>query len=230
MITTGATVPVVVVVALLAAAVAVLLAVAVLRRLPEPSPDDHDPGGATRKPTYRGLVRPSFLIMVGVFAAATATVAVIRLEPTQWAPWLVLAVFGSVLAMIDSATTWLPNEVMHPFWIAMTVALLIMIMLGERRNVVSVLVGGAAWMLVFWLVWAISRQLGFGDVRLALGLGAAAGAAGWVTIYTCLFAGTLVGALWGVLHRARRGRQPGPFPYGMALFLGCPIGLALTPR
>lgn len=223
---------------LAAAAAAIVLAVVVLWRLPEPREADHDEQDASTaataaaaKRTYGSLLRPWFVIMVGLLAAATTAIAVIQLDPAVWAPWVVLAVFGSVLAMIDATTTWLPNAVMYPFWAAMAVAAMIMVALGLRGSVISLLVGGAAWMGVFWIVWAVSgRQLGFGDVRLALGLGAAAGAAGWVTIYTCLLAGTLIGSGWGVVHRARHGRRPGPFPYGMALFLGCGVGLALTPR
>lgn len=208
--------------------VAVVSAVVALRVLPEPATDEP---GSEDKPSYRALLQPWFLVMVGLWAVALTAVAAWRLDPTLWPAWLVLATIGTVLAMIDAATTWLPNVLMRLFWLAMALAAVTSAGLGGGWTVVARMAAGSvAWGLLFWLVWAVSRrQLGFGDVRLAFGLGAAAGAAGWVTIYTCLLAGTLVGAGWGLIHRLRSGRRPGPFPYGMALFLGCGLGLALTP-
>lgn len=211
-----------------------ILAWLVLRVLPEPEPDpqglrEGDPRVEVKRP-YRDLLHPGYLVVVGVLAAAVATTAVLRLEPARWPIWFALALVGTLLAVIDAATTWLPNAVMHPFWVVVGVATVFTAALGGRGAALSTLAGAVAWTVVFWLVWLVSRrQIGFGDVRFAVGLGAAAGSAGWVTIYTCLLAGTVVGALWGVLHRLRRGVAGGPFPYGMALYLGCGLGLALTP-
>lgn len=213
----------------------VVLAWLVLRVLPEPEPHpvdgrDSDPLMEVKR-LYRDLVRPSCLVAVGVLAAAVTVAALLRLEPARWPTWFALALVGTLLAVIDAATTWLPNAVMHPFWAVMAVATVFTAAVGGRAVAVSTVTGAVAWTVVFWLVWLISRrQIGFGDVRFAVGLGAAAGAAGWVTIYTCLFAGTVVGAIWGVVHRLRHGPGGGPFPYGMALYLGCGLGLALTPR
>lgn len=211
---------------------AVILAWLVLRALPEPDLDgarEGDPPVEAKRP-YADLLRPGYLTIVGVLAAATTATTILRLEPDRWPVWFALALLGTVLAVIDAVTTWLPNAVMHPFWVVTGVATIFTAAVSGG-TALSAVVGAVAWTVVFWLVWLISRrQIGFGDVRFALGLGAAAGAAGWVTIYTCLLAGTVVGAIWGVLHRLRRGVRGGPFAYGMALYLGCGLGLALTPR
>ena len=212
---------------------AVILAWLVLRVLPEPEPEVHglregDPPIEVKR-LYRDLLRPPYLMAIGVLAAGMTLTTVLGLEPERWPVWFALALVGTLLAVIDAATTWLPNAVMHPYWVVTGTATILMAALTGSAAL-SAVTGAVAWTLVFWLVWLISRgQIGFGDVRFAVGLGAAAGAAGWATIYACLLAGTVVGALWGVLHRLRHGASGGPFAYGMALYLGCGLGLALTP-
>jgi len=85
-------------------------------------------------------------------------------------------------------------------------------------------IGALAAFGLFWLVWRFSRNFGFGDVRLGLLVGAAAGSMGLQAWTTALLAGTLVGAGWAIVH-ALRGRAADPFPYGPALWLG-PIAAA----
>lgn len=211
-----------VLVCLLAGAMAGVGTPWVLRRLPEPD----DP----QAPGYRFLAHGRFLAVVVLATVVMSATAVWTLPVPWWPPWLVLATAGVLLGAIDAATTWLPNALMYPTWAAMALSALVCVWLGGSWTTVGrMAVVSAAWGLLFWLVWVVSRRrIGFGDVRLAFALGAAAGAPGWLSGYTCLLLGTIVGALWGVLHRLRRGAGAAPFAYGPALVAGCWLGLLAT--
>ena len=71
--------------------------------------------------------------------------------------------------------------------------------------------------------------MGFGDVKLALGLGAALGWYGWAVLVTGAFAGILYGAVYGLgmVALRRAGRKTaiplGPFMLGGA-FTGVVLG------
>ena len=92
---------------------------------------------------------------------------------------------------------------------------------------VTALAGACATSGVFWLVWRFSGSFGFGDVRLGLLVGAAAGSMGLQAWTTALLAGTLIGAGWAIVH-ALRGRASEPFPYGPSLWLGPVVAAALA--
>ena len=92
---------------------------------------------------------------------------------------------------------------------------------------VTALAGACATSGVFWLVWRFSGSFGFGDVRLGLLVGAAAGSMGLQAWTTALLAGTLIGADWAIVH-ALRGRASEPFPYGPSLWLGPVVAAALA--
>jgi leader peptidase (prepilin peptidase)/N-methyltransferase len=81
---------------------------------------------------------------------------------------------------------------------------------------------------LYLLVWWLSRGgFGFGDVRFAPLLGAAAAAGSWALLWFTLLLGTVVGGLVGLLRLAQ-GRR-GPFPYAPSMLVGayaaCTIAL-----
>ena len=91
------------------------------------------------------------------------------------------------------------------------------------------LFGAAAVGGLFHLLWAWSRGgLGYGDVRLMAAVGAVTALEGAMFAGWSVFAGTLLGAIWGLVHTAIRGRGV-PFPYGPALLAGPFVMLALRP-
>jgi len=206
----------------------------------------------TAPPThFADLVKPRFLVGLGIMAAVVTAIATTTLPAALWAPWLVLAIGGSLLACVDGATTWLPNQIMYPTWAAMAAAVAIVGATAGPWSAVRLLACAAGWGLVFWLVWLLARgRMGFGDVRLAVLLGAGSGVSGWGGSYLCLLAATVLGAVWGAalaLVRRLRDRQvtttsPASlresaglresvsttgFAYGLPLFLGCAAGLGL---
>jgi leader peptidase (prepilin peptidase) / N-methyltransferase len=72
---------------------------------------------------------------------------------------------------------------------------------------------------LYLLVWLASRGgFGFGDVRYAPLLGAAAAADSWPLLLSSLLAGTLLGAVHGTLRLLLRRR--GSFPYAPAMLGG----------
>lgn len=70
--------------------------------------------------------------------------------------------------------------------------------------------------------------MGFGDVKLALGVGAALGWYGWPTVMLGTFAGFLFGALYGgALVVLRRAGRRTAIPFGPFLLGGGLVGLLI---
>lgn len=192
-----------------------------------------DPAWATprdepAKIPYADLVRPAFLAGCVVAAAGAATIGVLWLPRELTAVWLVLAVFGVSLAAIDGATTWLPMRLSYAGWVAMaiaTVATAFAIADGGwlLRTVAGAAIAGA----VYLGIWAFSRGgFGFGDVRFAPLLGAAAAAGSWTLLLWALLCGALLGGVYGLL-RILAGRRGG-FPYAPSMLAGVYVAVLLT--
>ncbi|GAA1852662.1 prepilin peptidase [Microlunatus capsulatus] len=183
-----------------------------LRWLPEPA--DPDPPGYARLPT------PRFVLGVGLTSGLAAAVAWTALPLPVQPLWTVLATGGVLLAAVDLATTWLPLRLVHITWAAMAVAALAGASLGGSweqlgRSAVGAAVAGG----LYLGVWTVSRGgFGFGDVRYAPLLGAAAAAVGWPLLLLALLAGTLVGGVVGVVRLVRR--RGGSFAYAPSMLVG----------
>jgi len=200
-------------VALTIAVAAALLAGPVLRRLPEPADGDG-------KPLYRDLGRTPFLITCGVLAGAAAAVSWLSLPRYAQPAWFVLAIVGVLLAAIDARTSWLPLRLTRAAWLAMAIAALLAAFLGGGLAVALRAAAGAGIAGgLYLLVWLISRGgFGFGDVRFAPLLGAAAAADSWALLWLALLLGTVAGGLVGLVRLARGRRDP--FPYAPAMLVG----------
>ena len=207
---------------LAAAAIAVMIAMTtgllvrpLLRLLPEPVPGDD-------KPIYRDLGSTRFLLVCGVLAGIAAAVSWLSLPRYAQPMWSVLAILGVLLAAIDARTSWLPLQLTRIAWLAMALATLLAALLGGDvwvavRSAAGAAIAGG----LYLLVWLISRGgFGFGDVRFAPLLGAAAAADSWTLLWWTLLLGTLVGGLFGVLRLALgqpRGVPVRPFDAGRCL-------------
>ena len=172
-----------------------LLVRPLLRRLPEPVPGDG-------RPTYRDLGSTRFLLVCGALAGIAAAISWLSLPRYAQPMWSVLAILGVLLAAIDARTSWLPLQLTRIAWLAMAVAALLAASLGGDVWVTVRAVAGAAIAGgLYLLVWLISRGgFGFGDVRFAPLLGAAATAASWTLLWWTLLLGTVIGGLMGVLR------------------------------
>jgi leader peptidase (prepilin peptidase) / N-methyltransferase len=205
---------------LAAAAIAVMIATTtgllvrpLLRLLPEPVPGDG-------KPIYRDLGSTRFLVVCGVLAGIAAAASWLSLPRYAQPMWSVLAILGVLLAAIDARTSWLPLQLTRLAWLAMALATLLAALLGGGvwvavRSAAGAAIAGG----LYLLVWLISRGgFGFGDVRFAPLLGAAAAADSWTLLWWTLLLGTLVGGLVGVLRLALGQRQA--FPYAPSMLVG----------
>ena len=197
---------------LVAAVPVLVLTRPVLARLPEPV----EPDG---KPPYRTLATPGFVAACTVLAAALAVVVGLTLPRATWPLWWVLGAPALVLVAVDARTTWLPLRLTRAVWVLAAGAAVPAALLGGSPLLVRAGVGAGASAVLYLGLWRASRGgLGFGDVRLAPVLGAAAGAVGWSTLLATLLLGSLVGAAVGVVL-ALRGR-PGAFPYAPSMLAG----------
>jgi leader peptidase (prepilin peptidase) / N-methyltransferase len=106
------------------------------------------------------------------------------------------------------------------------------------RSLGGAAVGALAFGGVLTGLYLVSpRMLGFGDVRLGFVAGAVLGWIGWSTldpvlgplqlVFAALFAGSLVGTLWGGALLVVR-RRNAAFPFGPALALGA-VAMTLAP-
>lgn len=197
------------VLAALAAVATALLWRPVLMALPEPV----DPA----KVPYRTLAGGRHaLVAAGCVAAACTGLAWV--PRAAWPAWAGLATIGIALAVVDARTTWLPLRLTHALWAAAVAGVAVLAVTSGWRAAALAAAAAAASGTFFWLVWRLTGGLGFGDVRLAPVVGAAAGSVSVHHAAAALLLGTLLGALVG-LARLALGRR-GPFAYGPALVAG----------
>jgi leader peptidase (prepilin peptidase) / N-methyltransferase len=191
----------------------------VLRALPEPA-------GVTDKITYRSLLTPGFIALCGGLAAVAAAITWYRVPLAAMPLWTVLSTAGVLLAAIDARTTWLPLRLTQIAWLLMIVGAFGAGALGGGWPLlVRCGVGAGVAGALYFVGWVVTRGgFGFGDVRFAPLLGAAAGAGSWQLLLWALFLGTAVGGCHGLIRLAR-GRK-GPFPYAPSMLAGAYLALA----
>jgi leader peptidase (prepilin peptidase)/N-methyltransferase len=207
--------------ALLTGLVTATAAGPVLRALPEPA-------DVPEKITYRSLVTPGFLLLCGGLAAAAAALSWHSTPLAAQPLWTVLSTVGILLAAIDARTTWLPLRLTQIAWLLMVLATLAAAVLGGGWPMLLRCGVGAGTAGALYLVgWLLTRGgFGFGDVRFAPLLGAAAGADSWRLLLWALFLGTAVGGIHGLVRLARS--RTGPFPYAPSMLAGAYLALAAS--
>lgn len=183
-----------------------------LAHLPEP-PD------AQGKPTYHALRTPGFVAVVGAVSLAAGVVAFPSVASAHWPTWAALVATCVPAAVVDARTTYLPLRLTQAAWVAVGLGVAWATAATADAGVaVGALVGALLLGGFFHLVWRVSGAIGYGDVRLLVSIGAAAGSLSVGHALLSLLLGTAVGAAWAVVHRVRRG--PGAFAYGPALLTG----------
>ena len=113
-----------------AAAVGTMLGMAVLtspilRCLPEPAAGEG-------KPRYAELATPRVVAGCTLLGGAAVTIGWLSAPPAIQPLWWVLSSLGVLLAAIDALTTWLPLRLTRAALVAMAVALLLILLIGER--------------------------------------------------------------------------------------------------
>lgn len=213
--------PLILTLAALAACVGIAATYAILPRLSEPDPED-----AEGKPAYASLLSPCFAAQVALASALACLIIAARTPPTTWLAWSGLAIAGALAVAVDAHTTWIPRPLttLLAAWVLVGLAVAIW---TRPTLAVSAVMGGLALRGFFYLFYLPRRGIGFADVRLMTWIGALTATQGLQLVMAATLAGTFIGAVWGVVHQARR---PGsPFPYGPALWAGPFVALALLP-
>ncbi|MET8500814.1 A24 family peptidase [Streptomyces microflavus] len=188
---------------------------------PAPPPGDDRPAPAPYAP---GTLAPLVTVLAcTVLAAATGA------RP-ELVGWLLLAPVAVLLATVDRRVHRLPDPLTLP--LAAAAVLLLggaALLPGHAGSWTSALLGGLALGGFYFLLFLINPNgMGFGDVKLALALGAALGWYGWEVLFLGGFAGFLFGAAYGlglVLLR-RAGRRTG-IPFGPFMIAGTLTGILL---
>lgn len=137
--------------------------------------------------------------------------------------YLYLAAVGMALAAIDIDTQRLPDVLTLPSYAVAVVLLGAAQVLGSDSGELlrAVLGAAVAFSFYFALAFAYPAGMGFGDVKLSGVLGLYLGWLGWGALVVGLFAGFLLGGVFGVLLIAsRRGGRRSKVPFGPFMLLG----------
>lgn len=195
-------------------------------------PGGHQVRGWLGRGRCPDCAEPSYASGVLLLPTVTALVCVALAAATGTRPelgvWLLLAPVGVLLAVVDVRVRRLPDPLTLPLAAAALVLLGLAALLPEhaghwRTAVYGALVLGAGYFVLFLINPA---GMAFGDVKLALGAGAALGWYGWPTLMLGTFAGFLLGALYGgaLIVARRAGRKTG-IAFGPFLLAGAFAGV-----
>ncbi|MFE7269323.1 prepilin peptidase [Streptomyces sp. NPDC057623] len=167
-------------------------------------------------------------------AAATALVCAALAAATDTRPelavWLLLAPVGVLLTVVDFRVRRLPDPLTLTLAVAAPALLGLVALVPEHAGDWST----ALWATLalgagYYVLWLVNPGgMGFGDVKLALGVGAVLGWYGWSTVMLGTFAGFLFGTLygWGLVILRRAGRKTA-IPFGPFLLAGAFVGLLI---
>ncbi|WP_051820210.1 prepilin peptidase [Streptomyces sp. NRRL S-920] len=169
-----------------------------------------------------------------LLATATAAVCVALAAATGARPelgaWLLLAPFGVLLAVVDFRVHRLPDVLTLPLAAGALVLLGgAALAPGHAGQWTGALYGALALAGAYFVLFLINPSgMGFGDVKLALALGAVLGWYGWGALLLGTFAGFVLAALYGIgLVAARRAGRKTAIPFGPFLIGGAFVGLLL---
>ena len=191
------------------------------------------PDAAPLSPTPLAISRTPHLGWWLAGAAFVQVAIVAATIPAHVLPaWVLVCGVGTWLAYIDWHTHVLPTRIVAPlFAIAAVVVLVESWMVADVRIFVRALAASALAFGSFWCFWWIADRLrpgsfGFGDVRFSAPLGLVLGSLGPWAAPVGLYLGFVVGAVLGLVLKAR-GRQGG-FAFGPAMLAGAVIGAVLS--
>jgi leader peptidase (prepilin peptidase)/N-methyltransferase len=214
----------------IAALAAALLGAAgpyVMRRIPEPPEPDAD------KVPYVVLSRAKGLTVgLALGAALMAGVVAWRIDHAELLPaWVLVTGVGSWLVFIDWRTRLLPYVVVAPTYLA-TLALVGLgaFLLRDPDVFVDALVANIVVYVIFRILhWIARGAFGFGDVRLSGVLAAALGALGGHEVMVGMYAGFLLGAVFGLVLSRLKIVDPKSYAFGPYMVVGAVIGAAWGP-
>jgi len=195
--------------------------------MPEPDEPDAD------KVTYAALAETKGLtIGLALGAALMAGVVAWRIDHVELLPvWVLVSGVGSWLFFIDWRTRLLPYVVVAPTYLA-TLALVGLgaLLLRDVHVFVDALVANIVVYVIFRVLhWIARGAFGFGDVRLSGVLALALGALGASEVMVGMYAGFLLGAVFGLLLSRLKIVDPKAYAFGPYMVVGAVIGAAWGP-
>ncbi|MFJ1972999.1 prepilin peptidase [Streptomyces sp. NPDC087903] len=184
------------------------------------------PAAPVPVPGY-GPSTPLVALVTALLCAALAAATGTRPEIVVW---LLLAPVGVLLAVVDFRVQRLPDALTLPLAAAALALLGLVALVPEHAgDWPTALWGALALGGAFFVLFLINPGgMGFGDVKLALGIGAVLGWYGWPTVMLGTFAAFLLGALYGgALVVTRRAGRKTAIAFGPFLIAGGYVGLLI---
>jgi leader peptidase (prepilin peptidase) / N-methyltransferase len=183
---------------------------------------------ASRCPACRARIGPlpagpELVTAIALGALAARVHPALVLAAACW-----LAVCGVALAWIDAAVQRLPDLLTAPAYVGTAFLLLLAAAVsGHWADLLRAIGGGLALAAAFVVFAVISRSaIGLGDAKLAVGLGTMLAWAGWPTLIAGVFAGFLIGAIYGLgLLVTRRATRQQRIPFGPFMIAGAFLAL-----
>lgn len=143
--------------------------------------------------------------------------------------FLIFASAGIALFMIDFDTMTLPNVITYPLVIFIAGYLSIYgIINGDWSNLITAGIVGVIEFAVFFGLWWVTggRAMGFGDVKMSLGLGFITGWFGIGAGIIGFFGAFILGAIPGIfLLASGKVKRKHPIPFGPMLLLASWIAI-----
>ncbi|MGW7257028.1 prepilin peptidase [Streptomyces sp. NPDC054834] len=173
---------------------------------------------------------PGAALLATVTAVVCAALAAATGTRPELGVWLLLAPLAVLLAVVDLRVHRLPDAVTLPLAGAALGLLALVALVPEHAgDWLTALLGALVLGAGYFVLWLINPgAMGFGDVKLALGMGAVLGWYGWPTVMLGTFAGFLFGALYGGgLVVARRAGRKTMIPFGPFLIAGAFAGVLI---
>ena len=192
--------------------------------------DTTDTSGAHAKSTRCGPYGPRTPAASTATALICAALAAATGPRPELVVWLLAAPVGVLLALVDHRVHRLPDVLTLPLTAALLALLGIAAALpADAGSWLTALLGGLALGAAYLVLYLINPSgMGFGDVKLALGLGTALGWYGWPVLVTGAFAGILYGAVYGLgMVALRRAGRKTAIPLGPFMLGGAFTGLVL---
>jgi leader peptidase (prepilin peptidase)/N-methyltransferase len=166
--------------------------------------------------------------VASVTAVVCALLAAVTGARPELVVWLLLASAAVLFATVDFAAHRLPDVLTLLAAAALALLGVAAVLPGAGGSWTSALLGSLILGACYFVLFLISRGFGFGDVKLAVVLGAVLGWYGWAIVLIGTFAGYLLGALYGIgLMLAGRADRTSRIPFGPFLLAGTLAGVLL---
>lgn len=185
-------------------------------------PDDEPRGDS-----WAGWVSWWPVVALALSWPVTAAALAPRIGWSAVPAYLLLAWLSVVLVWIDSDVHRLPNGLTYPAYPAVLGLLLLASLVEGDRRWVGALVGMLVLVLVFGLLWLVSRgQVGLGDVKWSGVIGLALGYLGADAVVVGTMATFLIGGVLALGMLLFRGASRStPLAYGPAMCAGAFVAI-----